>query len=189
MPAPWHNRIVGYGEEAPDQLLANPRNWRIHPRHQQDALSGVLREVGVVQNVIVNQQSGFVVDGHLRVALALRDGQPSIPVTYVDLSDAEEALILATLDPIGALAATDAAKFDALLREVTTGEAAVQELLASLGDAAGLLTIPDPAPQDEPTLPSECFVEIYCARDDLAAFRATLTDWGARPSVTINIQE
>jgi len=28
---PWRNRIVGTGEEAPDQLLANPQNWRTHP--------------------------------------------------------------------------------------------------------------------------------------------------------------
>ena len=33
----WRNRIVGHGEEAPDQLLANPKNWRIHPKAQQDA--------------------------------------------------------------------------------------------------------------------------------------------------------
>ncbi len=25
----WQNRIVGYGEEAPDQLMANPDNWRV----------------------------------------------------------------------------------------------------------------------------------------------------------------
>jgi hypothetical protein len=36
----WRNRISGAGEEAPDQLLANPANWRIHPKAQQDALAG-----------------------------------------------------------------------------------------------------------------------------------------------------
>jgi len=25
----WRNRITGAGDEAPDQLLANPANWRI----------------------------------------------------------------------------------------------------------------------------------------------------------------
>lgn len=48
---PWQNRITGYGSEAPDQLLANPRNWRTHPATQTDALAGVLSEVGVVQNI------------------------------------------------------------------------------------------------------------------------------------------
>lgn len=35
----WRNRIAGAGEEAPDQLLANPANWRIHPKAQQDGRS------------------------------------------------------------------------------------------------------------------------------------------------------
>ena len=46
--------------------------------------------------------------------------------------------MLATFDPISALAATDAAQLDALLREVQTGEAAVQEMLAELAAGAGL---------------------------------------------------
>jgi len=138
MSTPWRNRIVGYGEEAPDQLLANPGNWRTHPFSQTDALGGVLRDVGLVQNVIVNKTSGFVVDGHARIALALRDGQPTIPVTYVELDPSEEALILATLDPLSAMAGTDAAQLDALLREVSTGDAALQAMLAGLAEQAGL---------------------------------------------------
>lgn len=61
--AGWANRIVGAGEEPPDQLLANPRNWRVHPKGQQDALAGALDEVGWVTGVIVNRRSGCVVDG------------------------------------------------------------------------------------------------------------------------------
>jgi hypothetical protein len=147
----WQNRIIGHGNEAPDQLLANPRNFRTHPKHQQDALAGVLREVGVVQDVIVNQRTGFLLDGHLRVSLALREGQPTIPVKYVDLSEAEEALVLATLDPISALAGTDAAKLDELLREVSTGDATVQQMLDELAQAAGI--VPGLAePGDDPVV-------------------------------------
>lgn len=135
----WQNRITGYGEEAPDQLLANPRNFRTHPASQTDALAGVLSEVGVVQNVIVNARTGFVVDGHARIALALRTGQPTIPITYVDLSEDEEAVILATLDPLAAMAGTDAAKLDDLLREVSTGDAAVQAMLDALAVEAGIV--------------------------------------------------
>ena len=29
--AAWRNRIVGSGDEPPEQLLANPANWRLHP--------------------------------------------------------------------------------------------------------------------------------------------------------------
>ncbi len=104
----WRNRIIGSGEENPESLLANPGNWRIHPRAQQDALSGVLSEVGWVANIIVNRQTGHVIDGHLRVSLALRRHEPTVPVTYVDLTPDEEALVLATFDPISAMAAANA---------------------------------------------------------------------------------
>lgn len=113
----WKNRIVGTGTEAPEDLLAHPENWRIHPKHQQDAMKGVLEQIGWVQNVIVNQRTSFVVDGHLRVALAISEEQTEIPVSYVDLSDEEERLVLATFDPISALAVTD----PQMLRGLTEG--------------------------------------------------------------------
>src|SRR5690348_9768810 len=72
--APLRNRIVGQGTEAPDQLVANPLNWRIHPRAQQEALAGSLETVGWVQQVLVNQRTGNLVDGHARVEQALSRG-------------------------------------------------------------------------------------------------------------------
>lgn len=134
----WRNRIIATGDEAPDQLLANPKNFRRHPKHQQEALRGVLNEVGWVQDVIVNRTTGRLVDGHLRVELALRDGATTVPVKYVELSDAEESLILATFDPISALATADKEQLDALLREVSTGEAGVQQMLADLAEREGI---------------------------------------------------
>lgn len=137
----WRNRIVGTGEEAPDQLLANPSNWRIHPKPQQEALSDALEELGWIQQVVVNRRTGHLIDGHLRVSLALRNNEPTVPVLYVDLDEREEALALATLDPISAMAAADKAKLDALLREVDTGSAALQEMLTGLAEQAGLYEI------------------------------------------------
>jgi len=128
----FRSRIVGYGEEAPDQLLANPLNFRVHPKSQQDALKGVLEEVGYVQSVIVNRTTGNLIDGHLRVSLALRENQQSIPVVYVELSPQEEALVLATFDPISGLAGTDQEKLNELLSEVSTNSAGVEALLAQL---------------------------------------------------------
>ena len=136
--SPWRNRIVGYSEEEPDQLLANPSNWRIHPAAQQNALSGVLKEVGLVQNVVANRTTGHLVDGHLRVMLAMRENQPVVPVTWVELSEEEEHLILAALDPLAAMATADAGALDALLSSVQSGEAAVQQMLAELAAVSGL---------------------------------------------------
>jgi DNA modification methylase len=154
--APWRNRIVGSGEEDPTQLLANPRNWRTHPGPQRDALRGSLSEVGWVQQVLVNRASGHVVDGHARVEEAISAGAATVPVLYVDLTDEEEALVLATLDPIGAMATTDEAKLAELLAGISVDDAG---LLALLGDLAGNdpkagLTDPDEVPEarDEPTV-------------------------------------
>jgi len=81
----WRNRIVGSGEEAPDQLVANPQNWRVHPGNQRDALRGSLATVGWVQQVLVNRRTGHVVDEHARVEEALSRNEASVPVLYVDL--------------------------------------------------------------------------------------------------------
>lgn len=135
----WRNRIVKYSDEPPDQLLAHPSNWRTHTGSQADALRGVLEEVGVVQNVIASTRSGYLLDGHLRVMEALKSGQPTIPVTWVDIDEGEENLILASIDPLSAMAGTDAAKLDALLREVTTGSAGLQQMLDALAQEAGIV--------------------------------------------------
>ena len=103
----YENKIVGTGTEHPEQLLANPNNWRIHPKSQQDALESLLDDVGWVQNIIVNQRTGHVVDGHMRAAVAISRNETEVPVVYVDLTDEEERKVLASLDPIGAMAVTD----------------------------------------------------------------------------------
>lgn len=131
----WASRITGHADIAPDQLLANPRNWRTHPRAQQEALKGALDQVGWVQQVLVNQRTGHLVDGHLRVQLALRHGAPTVPVTYVDLSEEEEGLVLASLDPISAMAGRDDEQLRQLLAEITFD---TQELEAAITAATGL---------------------------------------------------
>ena len=151
----WRSRITGSGTEAPDQLLANPANFRVHPKAQQDALAGVLDQVGWVQNVLVNQRTGHVVDGHLRVALAISRGEPSVPVLYVDLSEDEERLVLASLDPLAAMATTDEAKLRELLAEVSVDSEALAAMLEALAPSEPKdgLTDPDdvPEPPDEAT--------------------------------------
>ncbi|OGR95220.1 MAG: hypothetical protein A2V88_12860 [Elusimicrobia bacterium RBG_16_66_12] len=153
-PDRWRLRIVGEGEEAPDQLLANPFNWRVHPSFQQAALAAVLDEVGWVQRVLVNQQTGHMVDGHLRVALAITRGEASVPVTYLDLDPDEERKVLATFDPIGALAAPDRDKLRELLAEVTAGSEATDALLRQLQEQVGAVVEP-PDAFPEPNLETD----------------------------------
>lgn len=135
----WKNRIVGEGNEPPDQLLANPLNWRTHPVFQQEALQSVIEEVGIVQQVIVNKRTGYLVDGHLRVTLAMRQDQKTIPVSYIDVSEEEERKILATLDPLAAMAAIDREKLSELLDGIQSE--GLDDLLSTLRQDARLLPV------------------------------------------------
>jgi PAS domain-containing protein len=135
----WRNRITGYAEIDPAQLLANPLNFRIHPRNQQAALSGLIDEIGFIDPVLVQDGTDMVIDGHLRVSLALRDGIPTVPVQYVDLTDAEANLALASFDPIAAMAGTDADNLAALLDQTSTTNADVMAMLSELAEANGVV--------------------------------------------------
>lgn len=101
------DRLIELGQESPDNLLAHPKNWRLHPYHQKKALLQVLDNVGWIAPVIVNRTTGHLLDGHLRVIIAMERDEPSIPVLYVAISEMEEQTILATFDPIRSLAISD----------------------------------------------------------------------------------
>ena len=147
----WQSRIVGHGEESPDQLLANPSNWRIHPKSQQDALAKVLDTVGWVQEVIVNKSTNFVIDGHLRVALAISKGEPTIPVVYVDLTEDEEQLILASLDSLAHMAVVDDEQLTGLLDNIRKRDESlgglVEQIAGEMNVTIGEEPPPDPGAQ------------------------------------------
>jgi hypothetical protein len=63
---------------------------------------------------------------------ALSHEQPIIPVLYVDLSEDEERLVLASLDPLAAMATTDEAK----LRDLLTEELVEIQLIVPIAGAA-----------------------------------------------------
>lgn len=148
----WRNRIVGEGSMPASQFQANPYNWREHPQEQRAALHGALNEVGWVQRVIVNRRTGNLVDGHERVWQALQNGDAEVPYVEVDLSEEEEAYVLATLDPIGAMAQMAKEKVAELLESVKTEEEGVQGLLNEISRRAGV--VPD-VMEDNPPDPAE----------------------------------
>lgn len=126
----WRNRIVGRGEQPADQFVANPDNYRIHPTAQQEALAAVLERVGWVDEVIVNRTTGNVVNGHLRIMLALQRGDRTpVPYREVELTPAEEALVLASFDPISALAGTDQQKLEELFGLLPEAELEIARLV------------------------------------------------------------
>jgi len=172
----WENRIVGSGMSRAGDLLANEKNWRIHGKSQQDALSAVLGNVGWVAQIIVNKRSDpswgnkqgieTVVDGHLRVELALSQGEDTeVPVTYVDLSEQEEGLILASFDPIAAMAAADREQLGELLKGIESEDAAIKQMLESIAQENKIPFGIKEGLTDDDEIPEE--VEPTCKTGDL----------------------
>lgn len=146
----WTDRVVGTGEEDPRKLKENPKNWRVHPGNQQRAMADVLDEIGFVQGILVNRRTGVVIDGHMRVALALKHNQPTVPVSYVELSDEEEAQVLASLNPLGALAYEDAEAKAHLQAAAQSEREALRALIGIVPlDGAGAIAAGETEPPDE----------------------------------------
>ena len=137
---------------SPAELADNPRNWRTHPETQLTALSDIIAEVGWAGACLFNERTQRLLDGHARKGIGIARGTDKIPVLIGNWSEEQECKILATLDPIGALAEADSAKLEALLREVSTGSDALQQMLADLARDAGIVPpevniAADPGPQ------------------------------------------
>jgi ParB-like chromosome segregation protein Spo0J len=122
-----------------DQLQPNPKNWRKHPESQANALRGVLAEVGIAAAVLARETAEgglMLIDGHLRTDVMY---DQDIPVLILDVNEAEADKLLATIDPLAAMAEADAGKLDELLREIDTGSESLQEMLSKLAEDTGVL--------------------------------------------------
>lgn len=121
------------------ELRPSPHNWRTHPRAQLDALKGVLAEIGYAGAALARElEDGSLelIDGHARAEVS---GDSPVPVLVLDVTADEAKKILATFDPLGAMAESDAAKLDALLREVQTESQAVGDMLTRLVEKSGVI--------------------------------------------------
>ncbi len=128
------------------ELRPNPRNWRIHPPAQRDALRGLLAEVGFADALLARELSDGsleLVDGHLR---AETTPDQEVPVLVLDLTESEAAKVLATLDPLAAMATADVVKLDELLHEIDTTSEALQQMISQLAEDEGIVP-----PDFEPT--------------------------------------
>jgi hypothetical protein len=109
-------------------LLKNPKNWRTHDSAQRAALEGVLREVGLAGATLAREtEHGLILlDGHLRADL---DPDLMLPVLVLDVTEAEGDVLLASFDPISAMAGQNAEAFAALVQDLTVGDTALRAML------------------------------------------------------------
>ena len=145
-------------------LLPNPRNWRVHPPAQQDALRGLLAEVGYAGALLARELDDgtlMLIDGHLR---AETTPDAVVPVLVLDVDEIEADKILLTHDPIANMATVSDENLQKLLAEVQTENAAVRSMLDTLtptapGSAVDLIDAP------EITIPESYQVVVEC-RDE-----------------------
>lgn len=153
MAGAWDINIVGHDVKPASWFLAHPKNFRIHPKAQQDATKGSLNELGWIDEVMVNlrtspawgseQNIQTLLNGHLRITLALREGDDTpVPVKYVDLSPDKEDTALGVIDAITALAFHDKEKLDTHLHDTNPAEPALQQFFSELATKEGI-TPPD----------------------------------------------
>lgn len=135
------DRVTELRRVPASELLADPRNWRTHPKAQHDALKGVLEEVGFADAVLARELddgSLMLIDGHLRAETA---GDEVIPVLIIDVTEEEAGKLLATLDPMAAMADADSEKLRELLLSIKTNSQPLQALLEKTADQAGLRSL------------------------------------------------
>jgi hypothetical protein len=128
----FRDRIVELRRVPAGDLLPNPRNWRTHPPAQRNALRGMLAEIGYAAALVARELpdgSLELIDGHLR---AETTPDAVVPVVVLDVDEREAAKLLATLDPLAALAGANAEALASLVADVETDNQAVRTMLDEL---------------------------------------------------------
>lgn len=102
-------------------LIPNAKNWRTHPQAQQDAMRGILADVGYADAVLAYEtpEGLKLVDGHLRAEIT---PDAEVPVLVLDITDEEADKILATHDPVAALAGANNERLANLLQDLKDNE-------------------------------------------------------------------
>lgn len=163
------NRVVEMRVICAKEIQDNDGNWRFHPKFQRDSLRGTLTTIGiadVLKAYYSERQGGLTfIDGHLR-----KEDYPDIswPTLILDVNDAEADVLLATLDPIAALAQAESSALDALLKTVETESEAVKALLEGLAEQEGLSMgepVADPGAQARVTLAERFVVPPFSVLD------------------------
>lgn len=129
-------------------LLPNPKNWRQHPTAQLDTLRGVLSEIGWADAALARETPDGLqpIDGHTRCDVA---PDVEIPCLILDVTEDEADKVLATRDPLAAMAEMNAEALNDLLASISTQSEALQEMLEGLR-----VDTFDVSPAEFPTLPT-----------------------------------
>ncbi len=161
------DRIKEFRRVQASVLRPNPKNWRLHPSAQRDALRGVLAEIGYADALLARELpdgSLELIDGHLR---AETTPEQAVPVLVLDLDEREAAKLMALHDPLAGMAEADDALLAELLDRVETDNDAVQALLDSLlEESADASSASEAMPECGVAIPEAYQVVVECRDED-----------------------
>jgi hypothetical protein len=123
------DRIKEFRRVQANLLRPHPKNWRVHPSAQQDALRGILAEIGYAGALLARELPDGtleLIDGHLR---AETTPEMEVPVLILDLDEHEADKLLALHDPLAGMAEANEETLVALLDQIETENDAVQAML------------------------------------------------------------
>lgn len=134
-----HNRNKEIRKVRVGDLVENPANFKTHPQDQQDALAGVVEELGWFgyPDVFETADGSLMLsDGHLRKSYLIErygeDTEIDVNVTDFDEEDAKKALL--TKDPLTSMADVNQGKFDKLFDSIEMDHASIRLMLDEIAD-------------------------------------------------------
>lgn len=160
------DRIKEFRRIRADQLLPNPKNWRVHPEKQRNILQGILAEIGYADALLVRELSDGslqLIDGHLR---AETTPEQEVPVLILDLDEKEADKLLALFDPIGAIAQQDSRLLEELVEEIESSNESLQSFLKEMLENGNDRNERISLPENDITLPPHLFqIIIECEEE------------------------
>ena len=129
------DRIVELRRVPADELIANEKNWRIHPTRQRKAMAAALESIGMADALLVREDADGVlhlIDGHMRAEMTAGE---NVPVLVLDVDENEADQLGLSFDPLGDMAEMDDDKFEEL-REALGAFADTMDQASNSFDAA-----------------------------------------------------
>ena len=180
-----------------DPVILNPAPY--NPRTMTDEALGRLASLldahGIVDPLIARRSDNLLIGGHQRLKANSMRTTPAakVPVVYLDVDDEQAKALNIALNNPKAQGEYDYSILADILQELDAGvidvekatgfaEKDIAELMHGLDDC-----LPDGNVLPEPTLESECLIEIRCTKAALNDITETLNAWSERGDCTVDI--
>lgn len=185
----WRSRIIALEQHYASELTVHPANWRTHATTQQSAMRQALDTLGIADALLIYSSAehgtATIIDGHMRQSL---EPQQLWPCLRLDVSDDEALALLATHDPLGAMAGAAQPALERILAGVASTHAHLSSTLADIAALQGLAALQAPPggqpeaqgggagssehtalgndSQENPTVPTQWLILVTCASEE-----------------------